>query len=78
MQDKIVDLTHVLSESMTVYPDTEAPKVEVINTVDVHGFAELKLTNVDRLPESGFTFQCFPLYIEHADGSPVRAVAMIG
>jgi arylformamidase len=218
MHDKIVDLTHVLNGSMTVYPDTEGPTIEVLNNVDVHGFAELRLTmvshtgthidapshvllnqrsldqflpekfigrglvipcqdnseiglellqplekkiagaefilfftgwqykwntkayfddcptptreaaawltkfplkgigvdafsldkivpagkvtrenlpnhyiflereillienlvNLDRLPASGFTFQCFPLNVEHADGSPVRAVAMIG
>jgi len=35
------------------------------------------LTNLDKLPEFGFTFQCFPLRVENADGSPVRAVAMI-
>jgi arylformamidase len=217
MYDKIIDLTHLLSESMTVYPDTVPPRFEVLNTVDVSGFAELKmtmvlhtgthidapchvlknkksldrfpadkfiglamvipcpdqeeiglgflrtfeeqiagvdfllfftgwqhrwntrayfedcptptqeaakwltnfqlkgvgvdsfsldkivpaakvtrdnlpnhyiflekeillienLTNLDRLPETGFTFQCFPLNIEHADGSPVRAIAAI-
>jgi kynurenine formamidase len=35
------------------------------------------LTNLDKLPESGFLFQCFPLNIENANGSPVRAIAMI-
>ena len=35
------------------------------------------LTNFDKLPESGFTFQCFPLKVENADGSPIRAVAII-
>ncbi len=34
------------------------------------------LTNLDSLPASGFMFQCLPLKIEHADGSPVRAVAV--
>jgi kynurenine formamidase len=33
------------------------------------------LTNLDKLPDSGFMFQCFPLNIENADGSPVRAIA---
>jgi arylformamidase len=33
------------------------------------------LTNLDKLPDSGFIFQCFPLSIENADGSPVRAIA---
>ncbi len=35
------------------------------------------LANLDKLPNHTFTFQCFPLKIENADGSPVRAVAMI-
>jgi len=35
------------------------------------------LTNLDRLPPGGFTFSCFPLKIQQADGSPVRAVAML-
>lgn len=35
------------------------------------------LTNLDKLPETDFTFQCFPLNVENADGSPVRAIAMI-
>ena len=35
------------------------------------------LTNLDEMnPESEFIFQCFPLKIEKADGSPVRAVAI--
>ena len=33
------------------------------------------LTNLEALPDSAFSFYCFPLRIEHADGSPVRAVA---
>jgi kynurenine formamidase len=33
------------------------------------------LTNLDKIPDSGFMFQCFPLNIENADGSPVRAIA---
>ena len=35
------------------------------------------LTNLDKLPDCLFTFQCFPLKVENADGSPVRAIAMI-
>jgi kynurenine formamidase len=34
------------------------------------------LTNLDLLPADRFSFHCFPLKIEHADGSPVRAVAI--
>lgn len=33
------------------------------------------LTNLDLLPEDQFDFSCFPLKIQGADGSPVRAVA---
>lgn len=35
------------------------------------------LTNLQALPGSEFMFLCFPLKIEQADGSPVRAVAII-
>jgi len=35
------------------------------------------LTNLDKLPERAFSFQCLPLNIKNADGSPVRAIAMI-
>ncbi|MCP5052187.1 MAG: cyclase family protein [bacterium] len=35
------------------------------------------LTRLDQLPETGFNFSCFPLNIEAADGSPVRAVAVV-
>ena len=35
------------------------------------------LTNLDQLPDDIFQFQCLPLNIEHADGSPVRAIAMV-
>ena len=35
------------------------------------------LTNLDKLPDDVFTFQCLPINIENADGSPVRAIAMV-
>jgi kynurenine formamidase len=35
------------------------------------------LTNLDKLPDSSFQFYTIPLKIENADGSPVRAFAMI-
>ena len=35
------------------------------------------LTNLDAVPSNQFMFSCFPLKIEQADGSPVRAVAII-
>ena len=36
------------------------------------------LANLDRLPETGFIFQCLPMKIKDADGAPVRAVAILG
>jgi arylformamidase len=35
------------------------------------------LTNLDLLPSGIFTFFCLPLKIENADGSPVRAIALL-
>ena len=35
------------------------------------------LTNLDKLPTSPFSFQCLPLNIENADGSPIRPIAII-
>ncbi len=46
MQNKLIDLTHILNEKITAYPDTVAPKFEVLNTVAEHGFAELQMTTV--------------------------------
>ena len=46
MQPKLVDLTQLLNEDITVYPDTVGPKFEVLNTVEKHGFAELRMTMV--------------------------------
>lgn len=46
MQNKLIDLTHILNENITVYPDTVGPKFEVLNTVEKDGFAELKMTMV--------------------------------
>ncbi|TSA24196.1 MAG: cyclase family protein [Bacteroidetes bacterium] len=35
------------------------------------------LTNLDKLPDGVFSFQCFPLKVENAEGSPVRAIAVM-
>ena len=43
---QIIDLTHLLGEQTTVYPDTVAPKFEPLNTVAEHGFAEMRVTMV--------------------------------
>ena len=36
------------------------------------------LTNLDLLPSEGFHLSCLPLPLRDADGSPVRAVALLG
>ena len=36
-----------------------------------------KLTNLDQLPATGFTFSCFPIKIKGASAGWVRAVAMV-
>jgi kynurenine formamidase len=41
---KVIDLTHTISENMPVYPGTEGPKLEVINTYKKNGFKETLLT----------------------------------
>ncbi|MCK5154763.1 MAG: hypothetical protein KAQ93_10430, partial [Spirochaetales bacterium] len=35
------------------------------------------LTNLNLLPSNQFTFSCFPMSFEDADGSPVRAVGIV-
>jgi arylformamidase len=46
MSMQIIDLTHLLNASSTVYPDTVGPKFELINKVAEHGFAEMQVTMV--------------------------------
>lgn len=46
MQKKIIDLTHLFNETMTVYPGTAGPRFEILNTVEKDGFAELEMTMV--------------------------------
>jgi arylformamidase len=46
MRSKITDLSHLLNENILVYPDTIGPKFEPLNTVEQHGFAEMKVTMV--------------------------------
>jgi arylformamidase len=43
---RIIDLTHLLNENITVYPGTIRPKFEVFNTVEKDGFRELNMTMV--------------------------------
>jgi kynurenine formamidase len=35
------------------------------------------LTNLEKLPKTGFIFSCFPLRLERVDSSPVRAAAIL-
>lgn len=41
---KIIDLTHLISSDMPVYPGTEKPKLEIATTYEEHGFKETLLT----------------------------------
>ncbi len=41
---KIIDLTQTIEENMPVFPGTEVPRLNKANTVEEHGFAELKMT----------------------------------
>jgi arylformamidase len=65
--------------------DTISP--DPVNSVDLpihHIFLEAgkiiveNLTNLQAMPDRSFLFACFPLKIKDGDGSPVRAVAMVG
>jgi arylformamidase len=46
MQKKVIDLSHILNEKITVYPDTVGPKFEILNTIEKDGFTEHKMTMV--------------------------------
>ena len=41
---KLIDLSHILNENITVYPDTVSPEFEVSNKVEIDGFTEIKMT----------------------------------
>ncbi|MBW1852237.1 MAG: cyclase family protein [Deltaproteobacteria bacterium] len=65
-----VDMISVDEEGSTVFPIHRILLESDIVVIE-------NLTNLESLPPSGFTFLCVPLKIERADGSPVRAVAMV-
>jgi kynurenine formamidase len=46
MQNKLIDLSHLLNVKMTVYPGTLSPEFKVLNTIDKHGFSELRMNLV--------------------------------
>lgn len=41
---KVIDLTHLISEDMPVYPGTETPKLQAANTYEKDGFKETLMT----------------------------------
>ena len=41
---KVIDLTHVITENMPVYPGTEPPLLEPANSYEKDGFKETKIT----------------------------------
>ena len=65
--DKIVSANKVTSEIIPNHHILLGQEILLIEN----------LTNLDKLPDHAFTFQCFPLKVENADGSPIRAVAMV-
>ena len=65
--DKIISASKVTSEIIPNHHILLGKEILLIEN----------LTNLDKLLDNAFTFQCFPLKVENADGSPIRAVAMI-
>ena len=41
---RVIDLTHLISEDMPVYPGTEGPRLEPANSYEVDGFKETLIT----------------------------------
>jgi len=44
MSEKIIDLSHTISESMTVYPGSEKPVIHNVASIEKHGYNEFGLT----------------------------------
>lgn len=58
--------------------ETESTELPVHNIVLKKGLIIIEnLTNLEELAGKNFIFSCLPLKIEEADGSPVRAVAIV-
>ncbi len=62
----------------------DTPSADATDSVDLPIHKQLagrglllieNLTHLERIPSTGFTFFCMPLFISHSDGSPVRAFA---
>jgi kynurenine formamidase len=64
------------SISLDPVPDLTLPNHKIVLAKEI--LIIENMTNLDSLPNEEFIFQCFPLKIEKADGSPVRAVGMVG
>jgi len=62
------------SISLDPVPDLTLPNHKIVLAKEI--LIIENLTNLDKLPNE-FIFQCLPLKIEKADGSPVRAVGVI-
>ena len=41
---KVIDLTHIISAGMPVYPGTEGPRISQATTIEAEGFAEKLIT----------------------------------
>jgi len=65
--DKIISAHTVTEENLPNHHILLAKEILLIEN----------LTNLDKLPDSPFSFQCLPLNIENADGSPIRPIAVI-
>ena len=65
--DKIISAHIVTSENLPNHHILLAKEILLIEN----------LISLDKLPDGAFAFQCIPLNIEHADGSPIRPIAMI-
>ena len=65
--DKIVSVEKVTPDTLPNHHILLAKEVLLIEN----------LTNISLLPEGIFSFQCLPLKIEDADGSPIRAIAIL-
>lgn len=64
------------SISLDPVPDLTLPNHKIVLAKEI--LIIENMCNIDALPKTEFTFQCLPLKIEQADGSPVRAVGMVG
>ncbi len=64
------------SISLDPVPDLTLPNHKIVLAKEI--LIIENMCNIDALPDTEFMFQCFPLKIERADGSPVRAVGMVG